>query len=130
MFFFITLGIGPGAHGRYYMNGSKYATVQAPVPQAWIQAVENQGHATRKAVIQTQEDIFSEYISTSIRTIWGIRKENLPPKILKEILNDEFCQNFFQDKLLIEDNHVIRLSDKGLHMADFITSFILASISK
>ena len=108
----------------------RYATVQVPVPQAWIQAVENQGHATRKSVIQSQEEILSEYISTSIRTVWGIRKGNLPSQVLKKIQNDEFCQNFIKDKLLVEDDDVIKLSDQGLHMADFITSFILASISK
>ena len=81
-------------------------------------------------MLQSQEEILSEYISTSIRTIWGIRKENLPSKILKKIQNDEFCQNFIKDKLLVEHDDVIKLSDRGLHMADFITSFILASISK
>ena len=81
-------------------------------------------------MLQSQEEILSEYISTSIRTVWGIRKGNLPSQVLKKIQNDEFCQNFIKDKLLIEDDDVIKLSDQSLHMADFITSFILASISK
>ena len=51
-------------------------------------------------------------------------------QILQKIQNDEFCQNFIKEKLLVEDNDVIKLSGQGLHMADFITSFILASISK
>ena len=81
-------------------------------------------------MLQSQEEILSEYISTSIRTVWGTRKRNLPTQILQKIQNDEFCQNFIKEKLLVEDNDVIKLSGQGLHMADFITSFILASISK
>ncbi len=48
------LGIGPGAHGRVTMEargdgapGEKLATRQHRAPEAWLEAVERHGHATR-----------------------------------------------------------------------------------
>ncbi|WP_455373642.1 radical SAM family heme chaperone HemW [Limibacillus halophilus] len=42
------VGIGPGAHGRLTLEGQKLATRQHRAPEAWLQAVEAEGHATRQ----------------------------------------------------------------------------------
>jgi len=41
-------GVGPGAHGRLTLDGVKYATRQHRAPEAWLAAVEQNGHATRQ----------------------------------------------------------------------------------
>ena len=41
------LGVGPGAHGRLTTGGGKHATRQHSAPEAWLDAVARQGHATR-----------------------------------------------------------------------------------
>ncbi|MBK1696942.1 radical SAM family heme chaperone HemW [Rhodovibrio salinarum] len=41
------LGIGPGAHGRVTVQGTKHATRQHSAPEAWLEAVGRTGHATR-----------------------------------------------------------------------------------
>ncbi|MEZ5824542.1 MAG: hypothetical protein R3C97_07295 [Geminicoccaceae bacterium] len=38
------LGIGPGAHGRWRLDGRKIATHTIRQPEAWIDAVERRGH--------------------------------------------------------------------------------------
>jgi putative oxygen-independent coproporphyrinogen III oxidase len=40
------VGVGPGAHGRPVVAGERRATAQARRPEAWLAAVEAQGHAT------------------------------------------------------------------------------------
>ncbi len=40
------VGIGPGAHGRLTIDGSKTATRQQKAPETWLAAVEKAGHAT------------------------------------------------------------------------------------
>jgi oxygen-independent coproporphyrinogen-3 oxidase len=42
------VGVGPGAHGRLTLEGQKLATRQHRAPEAWLEAVERQGHATRQ----------------------------------------------------------------------------------
>jgi oxygen-independent coproporphyrinogen-3 oxidase len=41
-------GIGPGAHGRLTLGDGRRATRQHRAPEAWLGAVEAQGHATRQ----------------------------------------------------------------------------------
>ncbi len=40
-------GIGPGAHGRVTVGGALFATERLRAPEAWLAAVEANGHATR-----------------------------------------------------------------------------------
>ncbi|MCC6471390.1 MAG: coproporphyrinogen III oxidase [Alphaproteobacteria bacterium] len=40
------VGIGPGAHGRPRIGGAKFAARQHRAPEAWLERVERQGHAT------------------------------------------------------------------------------------
>jgi len=41
------VGIGPGAHGRLTLDGTKVATRQHGAPEAWLPRVREHGHATR-----------------------------------------------------------------------------------
>ena len=42
------IGIGPGAHGRLTLAEGKVATRQHRAPEAWLERVERDGHATRQ----------------------------------------------------------------------------------
>ncbi len=41
------VGIGPGAHGRVTVGGALFATERLRAPEAWLAAVEANGHGTR-----------------------------------------------------------------------------------
>ena len=49
--------LGPGAHGRYHVNGCRHATIQRTSPQQWMKEVEQKGHGTAKSVKQSDYDI-------------------------------------------------------------------------
>lgn len=38
------IGIGPGAHGRISQGNTKWATSRYKVPEAWLKAIEKEGH--------------------------------------------------------------------------------------
>ena len=40
-------GVGPGAHGRITLSDGKFATRQHRAPEAWLEAVERDGHRYR-----------------------------------------------------------------------------------
>jgi putative oxygen-independent coproporphyrinogen III oxidase len=42
------IGVGPGAHGRLTLAAGKTATRQHRAPEAWLERVERDGHATRQ----------------------------------------------------------------------------------
>jgi oxygen-independent coproporphyrinogen-3 oxidase len=41
------LGIGPGAHGRYALEGKRFATEDHRAPDVWLKQVENRGEGLR-----------------------------------------------------------------------------------
>jgi len=61
------VGVGPGAHGRITANLTKFATRQHRAPEAWLAAVEADGHATR------QNDALDARTRLQEMTMMGLR---------------------------------------------------------
>jgi oxygen-independent coproporphyrinogen-3 oxidase len=67
-------------------------------------------------------DLYNEYILTSLRTCWGIDRN----EILKRFGNnyvkytEKIAGKFFSKEELIKRDNNICLSDKGIFLADFI----------
>ncbi|HVR69183.1 MAG TPA: radical SAM family heme chaperone HemW [Verrucomicrobiae bacterium] len=65
-------GIGPGAHGRLTLAGVKYATRQHRAPEAWLEAVEQKGHATRQRDVVDAEARREEMLMMGLRLAEGV----------------------------------------------------------
>ncbi len=68
------LGIGPGAHGRVTLSDGKVATRQHRAPEAWLDAVEREGHATRAHQALTAKDRLAEMLMMGLRLREGIAR--------------------------------------------------------
>jgi putative oxygen-independent coproporphyrinogen III oxidase len=66
------VGIGPGAHGRLTLNGTKLATRQHRAPEAWLDAVEREGHATRQRQEVERPARLQEMVMMGLRLAEGI----------------------------------------------------------
>jgi len=74
------LGIGPGAHGRITLGapgvasapGEKFATRQHRAPEAWLEAVERHGHATRAHDAVPAETRLEELLMMGLRLTEGV----------------------------------------------------------
>ncbi len=66
------VGIGPGAHGRLTIGGDKVATRQHRAPEAWLAAVEANGHATRQRDPVAAGDRLNELVMMGLRTVGGV----------------------------------------------------------
>ncbi len=64
------LGIGPGAHGRVTMSGTRVATEAPRMPGAWLDAVENGRPDLRESL--TREDMAEEFLLFGLRLSEGI----------------------------------------------------------
>jgi oxygen-independent coproporphyrinogen-3 oxidase len=69
------LGIGPGAHGRITLDGTKTATRQHAAPEAWTAAVERDGHATRTRAPLDRADRLAELTMMGLRLTEGIHRD-------------------------------------------------------
>lgn len=68
------VGIGPGAHSRIFPLDStmRESRVQCLDPKLWYKMVEKDGHATVVRKKQSDVDVLSELLVTSMRTTKGI----------------------------------------------------------
>ena len=73
------IGIGPGAHSRFFPleSDTRESRVQCLDPKLWQKMVERNGHGTQLRRKQSQFEILSELLATSLRTTKGIHPNRL-----------------------------------------------------
>ncbi len=104
------LGIGPGAHGRLTLAGQKFATRQHRAPEAWLAAVERDGHATRGRSALSPADRLIELTMMGLRLTEGIGRPNLRREL---DLEPESAFDTARLKALVEAGD-LQLDDRGL----------------
>jgi oxygen-independent coproporphyrinogen-3 oxidase len=65
-------GIGPGAHGRLTLSGTRWTTECHSAPGAWLNAVEQSGTGSLAPTALTGEDRAQEYLLMGLRLTDGI----------------------------------------------------------
>ncbi|WP_226623883.1 radical SAM family heme chaperone HemW [Alloyangia pacifica] len=78
------VGVGPGAHGRVTVNGTRHATEAWKMPGAWIEKAET-GRADSVFDPLGSEDIMTEFVMMGLRLREGIslsRLEEISPSPL------------------------------------------------
>ncbi len=66
------VGVGPGAHGRLTFGDRKFATRQHRAPEAWLEAVERTGHATRTRRPLDRSERLDELAMMGLRLSGGV----------------------------------------------------------
>ncbi len=103
-------GVGPGAHGRLTLAGAKTATRQHRAPEAWLDAVERQGHATRTRQALSAAERLGELLVMGLRTREGIARAAFRRELGRE--PESLLQGPALEALLEAD--YLRLDDAGL----------------
>ena len=65
-------GIGPGAHGRLDINGTRHATATEKRPEAWLMRVEANGHGVITNDVLNSVERADEFLLTGLRLVEGI----------------------------------------------------------
>jgi putative oxygen-independent coproporphyrinogen III oxidase len=68
-------GIGPGAHGRLIMDGTRYATATEKRPESWLMRVEASGHGRVEDELLSREEMADEFLLMGLRLTEGIDPE-------------------------------------------------------
>ena len=118
------VGIGPGAHGRITVDGTKFAVERRKLPERWLEAVERDGHGTRNQVALTPEDRLVELVIMGLRTEEGIsntRFQEVAGASFKKLLNIDALDEFTEEGLIETNATCLRVTEAGqLHLDTLI----------
>jgi oxygen-independent coproporphyrinogen-3 oxidase len=70
-------GIGPGAHGRLTLGGTKYATRQHRLPEKWLAAVETKGTGIEERAAIDRATTVEEMLMMGLRLVEGVSRARL-----------------------------------------------------
>lgn len=65
------IGVGPGAHGRYYQGPKRKATVMTKNPNKWLSQIKKLGHGAEPSTVLSKSDEALEYLMMSARLVEG-----------------------------------------------------------
>ncbi len=122
------LGIGPGAHSRIIENSKSRAIMMKHNPSSWLEMVNDIGHSTQSDHILTKDEMVTEIIMMGLRINNGISIKRLEQKTslkLEEILNMRIINEYQEADLLIINDDIIKLTDKGLMLHNYIVARII-----
>ncbi len=71
------VGIGPGAHGRLTIDGTKFATSTERQPEAWLKSVNTNGHGLDRWETVTREEQGTEALLMGLRLTEGIDRTQI-----------------------------------------------------
>jgi oxygen-independent coproporphyrinogen-3 oxidase len=118
------VGIGPGAHGRMTVDGTKFAIERRKLPERWLEAVERDGHGTRNQVALTPEDRLVELVIMGLRTAEGIsntRFQEVAGASFEKLLNIDALDEFTEEGLIETNATGLRVTEAGqLHLDTLI----------
>lgn len=95
-------GIGPGAHGRLTLNGTRFATTTPLGPAAWLAQVNRTGSGEAEREALSQGDIATETVLMGFRLAAGL------PQWRTAMLPDHFISNI---NMLVESDHMEVVDD-------------------
>jgi oxygen-independent coproporphyrinogen-3 oxidase len=120
------VGIGPGAHGRLDINGTRHATATEKRPEAWLMRVEANGHGIIADDYLSREEHADEFLLMGLRLAEGIDPARyaalagrpLDPRRIA-ILSDEGA-------IVVDQNGRLRVTQAGFPVLDAVVADLAA----
>jgi putative oxygen-independent coproporphyrinogen III oxidase len=102
-------GIGPGAHGRLMIDGTRHATATEKRPENWLMRVEASGHGRVTDDELTREEMADEFLLMGLRLAEGIDPERfvalagrpLDPERIASLNTDGFVETTPEGRLRV-----------------------------
>ncbi|KAJ7315971.1 hypothetical protein JRQ81_002133 [Phrynocephalus forsythii] len=133
------IGIGPGAHGRFVLQGEgkshQEARIQTLEPDVWMKEVLAFGHGTRKRKVQSELEVLEEVLVVGLRMDVGITHQHWRRFAHNLSLWDVFAESeevkeLEENGFLVLDNRGLRCSWKGLAVLDSLLLTLLGQLQK
>lgn len=119
------LGLGPGAHGRLSVNGTRIATENMAKPDAYIQAITDTGTGFAISNELSREEAAHELITMGLRPATGVALARIEA-LLERSLRSETLSHLRSGGWLSADTSQLALTASGRLLADRIALEILS----
>jgi len=123
------IGVGPGAHGRLTLDGKKLATRQHRAPEAWLESVEREGHATRQRNEVATAARLQEMVMMGLRLAEGIPAARFVAETGSDIdaaLDSKALKRLIEGGFLVLENDRLRTTNEGRARLDAVLGNLLA----
>jgi oxygen-independent coproporphyrinogen-3 oxidase len=123
------IGVGPGAHGRLTLDGQKLATRQHRAPEAWLDAVEREGHATRQRQEVDTAARLQEMVMMGLRLAEGIPAARFRAETgtaMQEALDAKRFARLVEGGFLEVSDDRLRATPEGRTRLDAVLGALLA----
>ncbi|HET6620344.1 MAG TPA: radical SAM family heme chaperone HemW [Dongiaceae bacterium] len=123
------VGVGPGAHGRLTFGGEKYATRQHRAPEAWLDLVERDGHATRQRDLVPRPERLNEMLMMGLRLKEGVplaRIEAESAQPLAQAIDPVRLRRLIDGGFLALSNDRLAATPAGRQRLDAVLSALVA----
>jgi oxygen-independent coproporphyrinogen-3 oxidase len=119
-------GIGPGAHGRLNIGGSRVATETERRPESWLMRVESLGHGVTVDEPLTPGEQSDEYLLMGLRLAEGIEPERYAAMAGREL--DERRISILRDEGAVETTSSgrLRVTMTGFPVLDAVVADLAA----
>ncbi len=122
------VGVGPGAHGRVSGADGTVATRNRRRPDAWLAAVEAQGHGTADRTPLSAEERRDELVMMGLRLTEGLEAERFQRRAgmpLEEAVRASAVDDLVAGGFLVRDGRGIRATAAGRLRLDAVTGALL-----
>lgn len=122
------IGVGPGAHGRLTIDGTKHATKNFRAPETWIQFIGKQGHALQELTCLDPETRAFEYLMMGLRLKNGIDLGNFTQQTtldLKSFVRPEYLSTLVDEGLLTHTPTHLACTSKGSKVLNSLLQYLV-----
>lgn len=117
-------GIGPGAHGRLTLNGTRFATDTPLTPGAWLKQVEKVGNGENPRAAVSGTEQAAEYLMMGLRIARGMSLSrhaamggtSINSNIIKQLRDSRFIET---------DGDTLRVTAKGRPVLNAVIRVLL-----
>ena len=120
------VGVGPGAHGRLTVEGTRYATIAAMRPEAYQDMVAETGLGLTEKEALSPTAWAEEYLLMGLRIEMGISLARFE-EISGERLSQKVIQELVHNNLLVQQDDRVKASSQGRLLLNSVTEKLLLS---
>ena len=118
------LGVGPGAHGRLTLSGTKTAFVSPSNPEKWLEQIEGNVTANLTDEVLSRSDQASEYLLMSLRLAEGSDLERFALLNGKELNQSKIVSLEELDLLVQNENRIVATSSGRIVLNSILATLL------
>jgi oxygen-independent coproporphyrinogen-3 oxidase len=119
-------GIGPGAHGRLDIDGSRHAIATEKRPEAWLMRVEEKGHGITTDDILNSEERADEFLLMGLRLAEGIDPDRYRELSGRPLDPDRIALLREEGAITVDSGGRLRVTQAGFPVLDAVVADLAA----